>query len=488
MRLLKNSGRRLKRATRAISPVIAVLLMIVIAVAASLVAYAWVMGYIGFTTSKVGRAILIQSIHLDKDTGIVTVYAQNVGDSPITLSNVYVNDMLNGASSVPPLGDPLAQGATAIITLDGTFTGEEKMKVKVAGADGTFTETTEFSLTSGYGGTPPTPTYIYYKPITFTAAAIGTQPNFPALISISNDAEIAAKSTDGSEIYFTSDAAGTNKLDHDLLSYFEDGSGADVVAWVKVPSLVSGGSIYVWYGATSAAVENPTGVWDSYEGVWHFDEGSGLTSADSTSNGNDGDLLNTAWTTGPNAAMSSALSFNGATSRDTLPPSSLTMTNAVTVEGWIKCTNTFGRWFMKSEISGAPYDEYGIGPTGGGDIRWELATSAGIQYIDTNALDTTTWHYVVGTWDGAIMKTYVNGVQQLETKAVSGTITTLAPSATIGYGAYGGAPHAFLNGSIDELRISSTARLLDWIQTEYNNMNDPAGFINPLGAEVQVAV
>lgn len=47
---------RLYRSTRAVSKVISVLLMIAIAVAAALVAYAWLMGYLGFTTQKIGRA------------------------------------------------------------------------------------------------------------------------------------------------------------------------------------------------------------------------------------------------------------------------------------------------------------------------------------------------------------------------------------------------------------------------------------------------
>ncbi len=54
--------RNFRRNTKAISPVIATLLMIAIAVVASLVTYAWVMGYMGFTTDKTGKAIQIQSV------------------------------------------------------------------------------------------------------------------------------------------------------------------------------------------------------------------------------------------------------------------------------------------------------------------------------------------------------------------------------------------------------------------------------------------
>jgi flagellin-like protein len=56
---------KFKRSVKAISPVIATLLMIAIAVVASLVVYAWVTGYMGNTTDKAGKAIQIQSTSRD---------------------------------------------------------------------------------------------------------------------------------------------------------------------------------------------------------------------------------------------------------------------------------------------------------------------------------------------------------------------------------------------------------------------------------------
>src|SRR5665647_1584050 len=85
------SIRKFRRNTRAISPVIATLLMIAIAVVASLVTYAWVMGYMNFTTEKTGKAILVQSVTYDGNVGTTddkdtfTVYLQNVGDSDVQL-------------------------------------------------------------------------------------------------------------------------------------------------------------------------------------------------------------------------------------------------------------------------------------------------------------------------------------------------------------------------------------------------------------------
>ena len=60
---IKNLKRTLKRKAKAISPILAVLMMIVVAVAAGLVTYAWVMGYLSFTTDKAGRGIQIQSLN-----------------------------------------------------------------------------------------------------------------------------------------------------------------------------------------------------------------------------------------------------------------------------------------------------------------------------------------------------------------------------------------------------------------------------------------
>jgi flagellin-like protein len=76
--------RKFRRNTRAISPVIATLLMIAIAVVASLVTYAWVMGYMNFTTQKTGNAIQIQTV----DQVGQVVYVQNVGTSTVKFSNL----------------------------------------------------------------------------------------------------------------------------------------------------------------------------------------------------------------------------------------------------------------------------------------------------------------------------------------------------------------------------------------------------------------
>jgi flagellin-like protein len=131
--------RKFRKNIRAISPVIATLLMIAIAVVASLVTYAWVMGYMSFQTEKTGKAIQIQSV--DFDDGIV--YVQNVGDSQVSFSDpcVYVNgaDATSDTQS-SAFNSPLAKGDTLGIEMTTAFTQGDSYTIKVTSEDGTFSQ------------------------------------------------------------------------------------------------------------------------------------------------------------------------------------------------------------------------------------------------------------------------------------------------------------------------------------------------------------
>jgi PKD repeat protein len=143
---------RIRRSIRAISPVISVLLMIAIAVAASLVAYAWMMGYIGGTTTKAGKAILIQSMAPAED-GNLLVYVQNVGQGSVTISSVYVDDVLRSFTPDPNFADnKLPEGKTASLKVDFVVPDSGQVKVKVITTEGTFTESTAISSGQGSSG------------------------------------------------------------------------------------------------------------------------------------------------------------------------------------------------------------------------------------------------------------------------------------------------------------------------------------------------
>jgi hypothetical protein len=154
----KTTKTKIKHSIRAISPVISVLMIIAIAVASSLVAYAWMMGYIGRTANTAGKNIQVKNVSIDPaDNHHLLVYVQNVGQSAVTLDSVYVYDIKMGFSSVP-VDKKLNKGdkATLTITLDHIINFGEKVKVKVVTTDGTFTEITDYVQFGGGGGVPVT--------------------------------------------------------------------------------------------------------------------------------------------------------------------------------------------------------------------------------------------------------------------------------------------------------------------------------------------
>ena len=129
---------KFRRSVKGISPVISVLLMIAIAVAASLVAYAWVMGYMDFTTTKVGKTIQIQSVSTN------AVYVQNIGDSPVTITDVYIDGNLVDPAdyTMVPATGTLTQSDTASITFTSSFTTQQ-VTVKIVTSDGISAEYTK---------------------------------------------------------------------------------------------------------------------------------------------------------------------------------------------------------------------------------------------------------------------------------------------------------------------------------------------------------
>ena len=161
------------------------------------------------------------------------------------------------------------------------------------------------------------------------------------------------------------------------------------------------------------------------QGVWLFDEGSGLTTADSSGNGNTGTLTNgPTWSIDTPIAYSGnhALSFDGIDDYVKVANStSLNISGAITVEAWLKPNTVLAsdNWravVYKEQLSG-------IGKGGYGLITNETQTEvyfftrgsgqafAGYGLGIGNTLTPNTWNHVVGTLDATgYMALYVNGV------------------------------------------------------------------------------
>ncbi len=113
---------RILKSRRAISPILATLLLIVIAVAAIVVTYAWVTTYMGSTTQQAGVILYKENVRFSGSTTVITL--GNSGTANTRVVRVYVGDsasnMTDVTSSVTPSltsGVPLSVGSSATFTV-----------------------------------------------------------------------------------------------------------------------------------------------------------------------------------------------------------------------------------------------------------------------------------------------------------------------------------------------------------------------------------
>ncbi len=132
--------------------------MIAIAVVASLVVYAWVMGYIGGSTNKTGMAVDIPSYATDQASGNLIVYVQNVGQGVVQLDPagaIYINNTLatitkvNGNAATGLIS--IAQGQTVALLVNSPYSGGE-VAIKVVTTSGAFMQITGIGSSNGSGG------------------------------------------------------------------------------------------------------------------------------------------------------------------------------------------------------------------------------------------------------------------------------------------------------------------------------------------------
>ena len=134
---------KMLKSKEGISPILATLLLIVIAVAAVIVTYAWVMTFTTTQTSKAGKMIEFDEARINSASDIVTVYVRNSGTEAVTLDKVYIDgadytQYVSSPANFATAGSSLAVDDVVTVTLNGTsaglnFASGSSYKVKVAG-------------------------------------------------------------------------------------------------------------------------------------------------------------------------------------------------------------------------------------------------------------------------------------------------------------------------------------------------------------------
>ena len=208
-------------------------------------------------------------------------------------------------------------------------------------------------------------------------------------------------------------------------------------------------------------------------GYWKFDEGSGTAAADSSGRNNNGSVVGAIiWRSGSECANQNCVETASGGSINVPYNSSLNLTTNVTYAHWIK---------IKTAIPASTWP-YSLGNDSHKYIAWRSSSNGtnwmfeygrnnpicdGLSgsYTSTGGINigTNTWHHLVMTYDGSVIKTYVDGAQRHN---VAFSLGFCSNSSSPYYIAYGSAsPGVYL---VDEARIYSRALSAAEIVAIYN--------------------
>jgi hypothetical protein len=133
-------SRKFRKNTKAFSAVIASLILMLLAVAAGVVVYGYVMGWIGNaqqSSSNTG-VLQIDSITASVSTSKIQLYVRNIGSTDLVLDKIYVAGVaVANATAITSTSGILAIQNTTYLQLTQTLQAARFYDVKVVCVDGT---------------------------------------------------------------------------------------------------------------------------------------------------------------------------------------------------------------------------------------------------------------------------------------------------------------------------------------------------------------
>jgi hypothetical protein len=412
---------------------------------------------VGFTNSAVGSAVYV--INGQVATPTFSPVAGTYGGT----QNVTISTVTSGATIYYTTnGSDPTTGSTQYATPVAVATSEtlKALAVKANYVDSAigsaaYTIVHTRSLTIDHTQVPNTDQSNFTVLVSLTDAA---------LKSVANGGHVAGAL--GHDITFSSDSVGSSLYSWEIESY--DPVNGVLVAWVKIPAVATAANtvFYIHYGDVSIVTFQggaAGSAWDAnYAGVYHLNADSMVNSVGSNDATNSG-------TTPATGKIAGGANFVSASSQYIVAPFHVSSETNFTFSGWLKVNaNSVEQHIIES----APYQIF----VASGVVRFY---SGGAYTATSPAFSAGVWHYVtfVGNATGHFI--YLDGALGSEPTNTDPCFATVGNTV---FGALFNPVGGFLDGLMDEVRISNAVRSDDWIATEYNNQNNPSAFIT-LGAE-----
>lgn len=311
----------------------------------------------------------------------------------------------------------------------------------------------------------------------------GPHVDFPVLVSLATDSDLANDArSDGRDILFT-DADGVTVLAYERETFVH--ASGHLVAWVKVPNLSSNSVLYMYWGNDAAAEQaHPTTTWSSYAGVWHLDETSSTTQHDSTAQAN-GAIDEQGLSIGDPGWIETAPTFDGQNDLLRIPRSATLdmLATAGTISAWAKWTDASDGHFQHLMASSNAYQSLpnglSLSTQADGDLYFYPWVGAEDYVLVHQPLTDATWQQITVTLDHATttMKLYRDGAPLTLVEIHGDLWTTIASPADMLWGGTPDDPTGFFAGQIDEIHLSKVVRSVGWIATEAMNQKLQTTFV-----------
>jgi hypothetical protein len=308
--------------------------------------------------------------------------------------------------------------------------------------------------------------------------------SFPVLVRLTaENFDFTQAQSSGGDIRFTT-SRGT-PLFHEIEQW--DLVNRRAAIWVKVDTVYGNNnlqSIMMYWGNPGATdVSNSTSVFDTtagYQGVWHFGDDAGSTVRDATVNGFTGTSPDTARPLVAEGIAGMGRLFDGAKNYITMPNTAGSKLNFpengnFTISAWANIDNFDG---VPHVVVAKGYDQYFMRSTGASSSPlWnfaQLGANNNWQACTTSATNKN-WTFVTGVRQGNRQLLYYNGALVDSTpNSFASASFSRNTSSDISIGGYlkivnSTDGYCFFKGSIDEIRMISTAQSSDWVLLCYMN-------------------
>ena len=198
-------------------------------------------------------------------------------------------------------------------------------------------------------------------------------------------------------------------------------------------------------------------------GYWNFDEGKGEIAKDKSGNNLDGEIIGAEWVKGKKGY---ALEFNGENAYVEIE--SPHIAENISVMAWVKSSD-YSR--LQHIVSTRDKKLGYILQTTLNNIAYGYVSIDGnlIPVEGKTKLINNEWVHLAITYDGKLVKLYVNGKLDKESKEVSGEITL--GNSSLHIGAQGTPLSYYFLGIIDEVKIYNRALTLEEIMGEYQGVS-----------------